>query len=330
VPGLAGLSVAFLTVVGAYALVKGEVSEKLAMRPALGARPGAARVVGKAAQWLPKGLDDARWDFSPKEEPAEVPRRGVGEVVKSLALQWSDGLGGILAFFAIWGLVRDGYIRQVVQADAGVPRPDGGNTGRWLVAAYLALFSVVLVRHELRMGYLSGRHTLTLVTVSLPWAAAGVFVCARGLGLMFAWGPRATRRAGLALLAAVVAVGVALQVKPAHPSRWGHRAAGLWLAANARAGESVLDTRGWATFVSGLPGYDYWHVRQAFTDARLTYVVVGDDELRAPSRRAATLRAVLAYAGRPVAGFPEREGGHETGVWVYRYERPASWEGLRP
>ena len=60
-------------------------------------------------------------------------------------------------------------------------RPDPRNTGRVLVAVYLALFTLVLVRHELRMGYLSDRHTLTLVTLSLPWAAAGTFVCARGL-----------------------------------------------------------------------------------------------------------------------------------------------------
>ena len=70
----------------------------------------------------------------------------------------------------------------------------------------------------------------------------------------------------------------------------------------------MLDTRGWAAFVSGRPSYDYWHVRQAFTDARLAYVVVGDDELRAASRRAATLRAVLAYAARRSPGSPRRRG----------------------
>jgi hypothetical protein len=144
------------------------------------------------------------------------------------------------------------------------------------------------------------------------------------------WSPRRARLAGLALLAVVIAAGVRLQLKPAHPTRWGHREAGRWLAAHSHDGDAVLDTRGWAAYVSGLPGYDYWHVRQAFTDARLAYVVVGDDELRAKSRRAATLRAVLAYAARPVAGFPEKRGGSEAGVLVYRFERPGSWEGLRP
>ena len=330
VPRLAGLSIAFLAVVGSYALVKGEVSEKLALRQAAALPPSAGHVVRREGHWLPKGLDNPRWDFSPKEEPAGVPRRSVGEVVKSLAMQWSEGLGVVLGFFAVWGLVRDRHIRRVVEADEGVDRPDRVNTGRWLVVVYLTLFSAVLVRHELRMGYLSGRHTLTLVTLSLPWAAAGVFICVRGLALKLYWGRATARVAGLLLLAASVAVGVSLQLKPAHPSRWGHREAGRWLANHAEPGEAVLDTRGWASFVSGLPGYDYWHVRQAFTDAKLSYVVVGDDELRAPSRRASTLRAVLAYAAEPVATFPEREGGREAGVRVYRYRRPATWEGLRP
>ncbi len=132
------------------------------------------------------------------------------------------------------------------------------------------------------------------------------------------------------MLAVAVATGVGLQLKPAHPSRWGHRAAGLWLARNARAGDAVLDTRGWAAFVSALPSYDYWHVRQAFSDSHLRYIVVGADELSATSRRAATLKAVLAYAAAPVASFPARAGGHSAGVWVYRFDRPQSWEGLKP
>lgn len=327
-PRLAGVSLAFLVIVGGYALVKGEVSEKLALRHGAALAPRATTVERKAGHWLPPGLDDPRWDFSPKEEPKEVVRRTPKEVVESLALQWSEGLGAVLAFFALWGFVRDRYIRRVVAADCGVDYPDPSDTGRWLVALYLALFSLVLVRHELRMGYLSGRHTLTLVVVSLPWAAAGVFICARGLALKLWLGRRARWGAAVALIAAAVITGVVFQTKPAHPSRWGHREAGLWLKYNAKPGQAVLDTRGWASFVCGLPGYDYWHVRQAFTDSKLSYIVVGADELNAPSQRAETLRAVLAYAATPSVSFPERQGGHQPGVLVYRFHRPESWEGL--
>ena len=71
------LSVAFLTLVGGYALAKGEVSEKLALRYGAGiAQPRAP--VRMARPWLPPGLDDPRWDFSPKEEtlPGDSRRRG--------------------------------------------------------------------------------------------------------------------------------------------------------------------------------------------------------------------------------------------------------------
>ncbi|MGE3819107.1 MAG: hypothetical protein AB7I30_06690, partial [Isosphaeraceae bacterium] len=94
--------------------------------------------------------------------------------------------------------------------------------------------------------------------------------------------------------------------------------------------EAVLDTRGWATFVSETPSYDYWHVRQALTDSRLSYVVVGEDEFQAGSPRGATLRALLGHAGTLVASFPSREGGEGIGVRLFRFRPPASWEGLRP
>jgi len=324
---LATLAVAFLAVVGSYALVKGEVSEKLALRQSAALGPAAPHA-RKAGRWLPPGLDDPRWDFSPKEESAGDGNLSLGGAASGVVLQWSDGLCGVFAFLAAWGLARDGHVRRLVAA--GGERPDQENLGRWLIAVYLGAFAAVLIRHDMRTGYLSDRHTLGLVVLSLPWAAAGTFVCARGIARALRWTPGRARRAGLALLVVVLAAGVRLQLKPAHPTRWGHREAGRWLAAHARPGDAVLDTRGWAAYVSGLAGYDYWHVRQAFTDDRLAYVVVGDDELRATSRRAATLRAVLAYAARPVAAFPEKKGGTGDGIHVYRYRRPASWEGLRP
>ena len=82
-------------------------------------------------------------------------------------------------------------------------------------------------------------------------------------------------------MTAAVTTGIVFQLKPAHPSRWGHWAAGRWLAANAKPGEAVLDTRGWAAFVSGLPSYDYWHVRQALTDSQADLRRRRTDELKA-------------------------------------------------
>ena len=128
-----------------------------------------------------------------------------------------------------------------------------------------------------------------------------------------------------------LAISVAVQLRPTHLnhlSRWGHWAAGRWLAAHARPDELTLDTRGWAQFISGRPGYDYWHVRQALTDSHLAYVLVGLDELQARTPRAMTLRALLAYAATPLLEFPADPRDPTPAVRLYRFHRPSSWEGL--
>ena len=71
-----------------------------------------------------------------------------------------------------------------------------------MIAAYLVLFAAVLVRHAMKMGYVSGRHTLTLVIVSVPWAAAGIWVCARRLAEKRGWSDRLARTIGVSALAA--------------------------------------------------------------------------------------------------------------------------------
>src|SRR5262249_54789761 len=139
------------------------------------------------------------------------------------------------------------------------------------------------------------------------------------------------RLARIGVCCALVVASLTVQMQPNHlnpVTRSGHWAAGAWLAGSARPDELVLDTRGWARFVSGLPGYDYWHVRQALTDSHLHYIVVGRDELQAKSPRAETLKALLAYAATPVRDFPAGPGDGEAGVRLYRFHRPNSWEGL--
>lgn len=324
---LSALSLSFLLIVGFYALLKGEVSEKLALRQGVGMGPRKPQIP-RAKQWLPPGLNDPRWDFSPKEEAEEPAIATASGVVAQLGLQWAECLCGLFAIFAVWGVARARFIRQLCNAGED-NEPSPAQSGARLVAVYLALFSLVLFRHAFKMGYLSDRHTLTLVIASIPWAAAGTFVCLRGIAVKLRWSPRFARIAGAAAVLTLVLAGVRLQSKPIHPSRWGHWAAGRWLAAHADPKDAVLDTRGWATFVSGQRSYDYWHVRQAFTDSQLRYVVVGTGELEAGSRRAATLKAVLAYAAEPVVEFPERQDGRGgAGVRVYRYHRPSTWEGI--
>jgi hypothetical protein len=327
-PVLPALGLSALVLVGGYALVKGQVSEKLALRH--GASLGDQQIMMRPVpQFLPKGLNDTRWDFSPKEDSDRTPIHGPLQAGHWIVLQWWDELCWGFAVMTVWGLVRQRFILGLCR-DANRDGDGDGQTERLVLGLFAAVMLLVLVRHGTSLGYLSGRHTLALVAISTPWAAAGTFVCMRGLKLKLPWSPRVAYAAGLLGTTLVVGILVVYQLRPSHPSRWGHWAAGQWLAQHARPTDVVLDTRGWARFVSGVPGYDYWHVRQALTDSRLSYVVVGHDELESQSPRARTLCALLTRAATPVHEFPAFAGEHNVGVWIYRFRRPDSWEGQNP
>ena len=313
----AALAAATLVFVGGYAAVKGEVSEKLSLRwsTALGLDSHPPR---KLAPQFPKGLNDPRFDFTPKEESGASPLRGdVVASAKQLGREWAEGVTFLFLPLLFVGVC---WARS----------PEGAGDGKRLMAVYALAFSAIAVRHAYTLGYLSGRHALSLIVVTVPFAAAGLLAWCDGFARRWNVAPNRSRRLGVAGLLALAVLGIGAQQKAGHPSRWGHLAAGGWLREHAEADARVLDTRGWASFVRGIPGYDYWHVRQALSDKQLRYVVVGADELKAPSRRAATLRAMLAYAGKPVAEFPGRRDGRGTGVKVFRFDPPASWEGIRP
>jgi hypothetical protein len=308
----ATLALAFLATVGSYAIVKGEVSEKLALRIATSQAPSANSAPRAIGHGLPKGLDDPRWDFSAKEESGRVPTRGGLDAARRLASKWVEWMAWAGAVLAIWGAVR-------TRAVAG--------SAKRLVVVFLVVYIVALARHASTLGYLSGRHVLPIVLLSIPWAAAALLLIGRRLAALMGWNRTTARALGTAFFLMLIGSGITLQAHgSSHESRACHSEAGRWLLANSKAGDAVLDTRGWAAFVSGLNAYDYWHVRQALTDARLAFVVVGDDELSAPSKRGETLRAVLGFAAKEVARFPgPREGA---GVRVLRFRRPRSWESL--
>lgn len=300
----------FSFVVGGYATVKGELSEKLALRrgAAVSSVHDMKRKVGHV---LPAGLDDSRWDFSPKEENGASEPVNATAAIGEIGNRWAGGLGWVMAVTAIVGFTR-------VRA--------GG--GRWVVAAYVALFVVVLTRHAMGLGYLSDRHVLSLCVASLPWSAAGLLWLSRRVGKARGWSLQSRVRRRVVLASVLVVVAVSLQLKPAHASRVSHVQAAKWLKAHVCEGEAIYDSRGWASFLSGQRSYDAWHIRQALTDWRLTYLVLGEDELAASSERAETLRAIVAYSAELEASFEGRKGDRQGGVLIYRFERPESWEGL--
>ena len=325
-PAPAVMVLSALLLVGGYALVKGQVSEKLALRhgAALGPQQMLIRPV---PQLLPRGLDGKGLDFSPKEDTERTPVRSPLKGLRWMASDWWDELCWGFAAMVLWGLVRQRFILGLCR---NRDRDDTGLTERLVLGAFAAVFVLVLLRHTMSLGYLSSRHMIPLVAISVPWAAAGTFVCLRGLGVKLPWTPRAAWTSCVVATSLVVGALVVYQLRPSHPTRSGHWEAGQWLAEHAQPTDMVLDTRGWARFIAEAPGYDYWHVRQALTDSHLSYVVVGHEELAANSARARTLNTLLAFAATPIADFPSFAGKRDVGVRIYRFHQPDSWEGLNP
>ncbi len=325
---LAVLLVAFTTVLGYYAMIKGELSEKLALR--LGASLGHSRVSAHPSHRIaPKGLDDPRWDFSPKEESERISIANWRQAVRRVTGLWWEETCWAFAVMAVWGFARRRFIRgHCPEYDSQI-----GPVATRLLITFSVIYALALVRHSAILGYLSGRHTMALLYATTPWSAAGILVCARGIAVKSGMGPRMARRVEIVAIVIALAASALAQTRPSHlnhVSRLGHLAAGRWLAENATPDDLVLDTRGWARFVSGQRGYDYWHVRQALSDSHLSYIVVGLDELDARSGRAASLRSLLAQTASPVAEFPGGPGDSSPGVGVYRFTRPRSWEDVAP
>jgi hypothetical protein len=318
-----------VVVAGSYAIVKGDITEKLALRlvAALGPQHHAPR---RVPQHLPAGLDDPRWDFSPKEEADLIPIPNLRIGVIRIVGKWWEELCWFFAVMTAWGLVRQRFIRGLcTDRDTADVSP----VERRLLFIFMSVYLAALLRHSVVLGYLSGRHVMACVYASLPWAAAGSFVCARGFATKLRWSRQVRWGAGIVAGTLIVLASIIVQMQPSHLnhlSRFGHWRAGRWLAEHASENELVLDTRGWARFVSGHPGYDSWHVRQALTDSHLSYIVVGVDELKAFSPRARTLNALLTYSATPILEFPGFPGDRSTGVRLYRFHRPRTWEGLAP
>ena len=321
------LLLAVMFVVSSYAMIKGEISEKLALR--YGALLGPKAIASRTApQLVTQGLDDQRLDFSPKEETEHIPIRNLRSSVLRISSKWWEEMCWGFAVMTGWGLVRRHHIRGLLP-DCNLS--DSNNFEGRLLLTFTCVFLLAILRHSTNLGYLSGRHIMPLVVASVPWAAAGTFVCCRGISVKLGWNRGRVQLAGVAAAGLAILGSIYTQMQPGHlnhVSRWGHWAAGSWLARNAKPDEKVLDTRGWARFISGQPGYDYWHVRQALTDSQLAYIVVGLDELEAMSSRSMTLNALLAYSATPLADFPSSRTDPNPVVRLYRFHRPDSWKGL--
>jgi len=283
------------------------------------------RPARQANRWrLPDG---GPMSFDPKDPTRSIRRRGWLSAAQVFGMKLADLFGygiGLFALGAVWRLRR-----QLV-------RP-----GDRFCHIYLALYTAAVLIHTAREGYLEARHLL-------PWLVIGVGAAGWGLLAFGGWAARGlagwtARRAGRMIVpapavnrwggwAAVLLAGFACLADLAWPLNacfTGHRQAARWLAAQSELPGAVLDTRGWTGLYSGRRTVRYSHGESILASSDLAFVVLEANELKPSSRRARTLRTLLAAAAQLTATFPPP--GQQTGacrvVEVYRWypERLARW-----
>ena len=192
---LAGLGLSALAIVGCYALVKGEVSEKLAIRSLRrrwawsrrqtrrdqDRRGDAPRSRRSALGLLAEGRDGSKTD------PDFVRLKGsAGKTALRLGLHWGEGLAGFAVPIFFLGVIRSRTI-------------EGSRVGRRLVAGLRERFSfsalVILATRRHSAISRAGTHS-TLVVATVPWVGAGTWAWVRGFPRTTAYGMSGRRRPG--------------------------------------------------------------------------------------------------------------------------------------
>jgi hypothetical protein len=350
---------ALCAAVGLYALGLALVlTPYLATAGALTPRAAVARILGRPAAEphapLPQPLDNSLasvWQlpdgqimsFVAEDPTANLRRHGLGAVHKffrelTIVFWYWLGVLALVALARVWH------------------RP--GNTVDWFVRVFVGCYVILALGFAVTEGYITSRHLLPLAVVGIGCSGFGALVLGQMLVERFAsLGGMPSRRAASdrhdlvgsshagpqlrrvtacyptnALSPKVVYGGGAAVVllaalaccpqtfKPLSPVGLGHRAAARWLATEAEAVGTVLDTQGWMGLYSGRTTHFYAAGPVGFADPQLAYVVFERHELGRPSNRGRTLRQLLEIGGELVRTFPGPFGerlNHD--VLVYRW-----------
>ena len=88
-------------------VVKGEISEKLALRLTASLGPNHEHPRSPLRSSFRAGWMIPRWDFSPKEEGERIPIHGAANAVGRIVGKWWEELCWFFAVMTVWGLARE-------------------------------------------------------------------------------------------------------------------------------------------------------------------------------------------------------------------------------
>lgn len=252
--------------------------------------------------------------FGHKEASVSLRARGLvsacGQFSRELAVMFGAPVIA-LALFGMWRADRT----QITRVDRAF---------NWLLVVY----SVIALAHAARSGYLSDRHLLPLLPWGLAWAGRGLVELGLTFERQLPWAeqwvdrwPRSPAAVWFSRFAAAGTVALCLTatLRPLHTSRWGHRQAAEWLAAQDIAAHCVLDTRGWTALYSGRPTYRHEAASAALANSQLAYIVVEQRELAVDSPRGRTLRELLDRSADRLMCFATPAEAVDSGVAIYRW-----------
>ena len=276
-------------------------------------------------------LADDPLDFSSKHSVAGSRFQGYLPAVKELIDELLEGFHYVFLPLALIGTMHLKEKRE-----------------RLFFMTLIVVFLIALVQFSSGSGYLSTRHVITIVCLGMYPAIEGIHVLSQKL-VPFIWWLTKNRRnedttesgdgrkvlslqrkCFLVLTCVLTLFSLARSVAPLHVSRQAHLKAGYWLAEQASDHDLLLDTRGWVSLFSGIPAYSAHGSERAFRDARLTHVVLEEEEYLAETPRGHTFRRLLDVAGKRIGTFSV-DGSPGTTVLIYRWrsERMASfWNSL--
>ena len=209
---------------------------------------------------------------------------------------------------------------------------------------YFTVHSLAAIHHAAGVGYLSPRHLAPLVLLGLAPAGFGAWELGRRIAdalvgtasragqasreiSILAQGMCRSARGNYcacAIVALAVVISLPRTLSPLHQSRYPHRQAGEWLAADATKDGAVLDTRGITGLYSGRTTHRYDAAKAAFRSSDLAYIVLEQRELEFDSSRSRTLQHLLASAGERIAVFEAPSHRPQDQVVIYRWH-PERW-----